>query len=244
MMPVNCPYCGVTNQPENRFCICCGAALPTASPREAKGTAGLRSALLDRELPTQAIDEDDRPKSDRKLNVALAVLFVLAATLTVVMLVLFGPKEENQDGGTLPAVTAPPDDDTVIIVPETMAPESAMPVPSTIPTSLPVNSPSPAPTAKPQSEYILPESDTRYLTAEDLAGLSHEQLCLARNEIFARHGRIFTTPQLAAYFQGKSWYQGRVSAADFKESVFNAYERANISFITDYEDKNFGGSYY
>ena len=41
------------------------------------------------------------------------------------------------------------------------------------------------------TEYILPDSDSRYISENELGGMSSEQLRLARNEIFARHGRKF-----------------------------------------------------
>ena len=85
------------------------------------------------------------------------------------------------------------------------------------------------------SGYILPESDSRFLTEADLAPLSSWQLRLARNEIFARHGRLFATAELQAYFDTCTWYNGLVAAADFDQSVLNEYEAKNAVFISDYE---------
>ena len=97
---------------------------------------------------------------------------------------------------------------------------------------------------EPEVEYLLPESNSKYLTEADLAQLTHEELCFARNEIYARHGYIFIVPEVAAFFAEKSWYQGTVSGAYFNSGVFNAYELANINFIIAYENKYYGGSYY
>ncbi len=102
----------------------------------------------------------------------------------------------------------------------------------------------PAPLPTPDPAFLLPDSSSRYLTEADLSGLTHEQLCFARNEIFARHGRIFNTPQIAAYFSSKSWYHGTISPDKFEESMLNQYEWANVLFIREYENKHFGGSYY
>lgn len=85
------------------------------------------------------------------------------------------------------------------------------------------------------SEYILPDSDSRYLTEDDLAGLSAEQCRLARNEIYARHGRRFQDAGLQRYFDSCSWYSGTIDPADFSDSVFNEYERANSRLIVEYE---------
>ena len=79
-------------------------------------------------------------------------------------------------------------------------------------------------------DYIFPDSNSRYLTDEDLSGYSSDQLELAKNEIYARHGRKFVTQRIADYFNSKSWYKGTVEPETFDAdtSVFNEYEVANI----------------
>ena len=85
------------------------------------------------------------------------------------------------------------------------------------------------------SEYLLADSDSRYLTEDDLAGFTAEQCRLARNEIYARHGRRFKDPALQRYFDSLSWYNGTIEPTDFNDNVFNSYERANCRLIVDYE---------
>lgn len=84
-------------------------------------------------------------------------------------------------------------------------------------------------------EYILPESDSVFLSMEDLEGLSAEECRLARNEIYARHGRLFTDEMLQEYFYSLDWYEGTVEADEFDESVLNEYETANRDLIVMYE---------
>ncbi len=84
-------------------------------------------------------------------------------------------------------------------------------------------------------EYILPESDSRYYTEDELSSLTKDELRIARNEIYARHGRRFDSEDLQSYFDEKSWYQGTVDPSDFSMSVFNDYELANIRTIEDAE---------
>ncbi|MGX5489597.1 TcaA 3rd/4th domain-containing protein [Bacillus cereus] len=55
--------------------------------------------------------------------------------------------------------------------------------------------------------FIFPDSDIRKLTSTDLTYLSKEQLKIARNEIYARHGYIFQTKDMQAYFAKQSWYR-------------------------------------
>lgn len=85
------------------------------------------------------------------------------------------------------------------------------------------------------SGYVLPGSDSRYITRAELDGLTKEQCRLARNEIYARHGRKFKDAQLQAYFNSCSWYVPTVEPGNFSESVFNAYEKANKDLIVAYE---------
>lgn len=98
----------------------------------------------------------------------------------------------------------------------------------------------PEETEKTEGDYIFPESNTRYLTDEEISGYSSKELELAKNEIYARRGRIFITERIADYFNGKSWYQGTVSPEEFdakQDQIFNEYESANVSKIAQWEEK-------
>lgn len=85
------------------------------------------------------------------------------------------------------------------------------------------------------STYILPESSERYLDYPDLEGIDGFELELARNEIYARHGRLFDTEEIQEYFDNCTWYNGTIAPEDFDESVLNQYEKANIDFILQKE---------
>mgnify|MGYP004515262783 CR=1 FL=1 len=85
------------------------------------------------------------------------------------------------------------------------------------------------------SEYVLPFSDTVYLEESDLYGLSQNELKIARNEIYARHGRMFKDEQLQAYFDACSWYIPSIAPEDFKDSMLNSVEIANRDLIVEYE---------
>ncbi|MBD2102126.1 YARHG domain-containing protein [Leptolyngbya sp. FACHB-261] len=76
---------------------------------------------------------------------------------------------------------------------------------------------------------------TRPLTLSDLSGRSAWQLSLMRNEIYARHGRQFTDPQLQSYFKRQSWYQPRYSPGEFPMSVLSSTELRNAILIRDYQ---------
>lgn len=85
------------------------------------------------------------------------------------------------------------------------------------------------------NEYIFPESHFQYLKEWELEGLSKEELKIARNEIYARHGRMFQDDSLQAYFNSCSWYTPSIAPEDFKESMLNEVEIANRDLIVSYE---------
>lgn len=51
-----------------------------------------------------------------------------------------------------------------------------------------------------ENDFIFYDSDTRYLTDEEVKGLSLQVVCYAKNEIYARRGRIFDSQELNDYF--------------------------------------------
>ena len=87
-----------------------------------------------------------------------------------------------------------------------------------------------------ETDYVIPYSSDRYLTNDDLVGLSSEELMYARNEIYARHGYIFNDAEIRAYFEKKPWYTGTVKSEDFSSSVFNDYEYKNVTFLKKHQD--------
>lgn len=55
------------------------------------------------------------------------------------------------------------------------------------------------------SQYILPDSDKRLIPREELMKLTKEQVRMACDELYARHGRKFQDATIQAYFNSKSW---------------------------------------
>ena len=71
--------------------------------------------------------------------------------------------------------------------------------------------------------FIIPDSSTRYLTEDDLIGLSKEQLEIARNEIYARHGYIFVSDEWKDFFINEDWYTPTTSSV-----TLNSIEEYNV----------------
>ena len=86
-------------------------------------------------------------------------------------------------------------------------------------------------------EYILPDSDKRLIGREDLMNLSPEQCKMARNEIYARHGRKFKDAALQSYFDSCPWYSGRIEPDSFSDSYLSEVEKKNRDAIVAFEQE-------
>ncbi len=79
---------------------------------------------------------------------------------------------------------------------------------------------------------MYPQASERYLASRDVVNLNKFQLKIMRNEIFARHGYIFKTPDMKSYFSQQSWYHGQYNDVN---SMLSAIEKQNIELIRKYE---------
>jgi hypothetical protein len=86
------------------------------------------------------------------------------------------------------------------------------------------------------TDYILPSSGDTVLSATDVQGMSAATLRLARNEIYARHGKPFSTPDLAAYFKARSWYRESSDPV-----VLSQIEQRNVLLLAGIERRLNGG---
>jgi cytoskeletal protein RodZ len=84
---------------------------------------------------------------------------------------------------------------------------------------------------KQSKDYVLPESNSRKLTNADLIKLAPNELRLARNEIYARHGLVFKSSDLTIYFSSKSWYKPNPAYG----GELNDVEKYNLSLIKSKE---------
>ena len=74
----------------------------------------------------------------------------------------------------------------------------------------------------------------RLIDVQDLEGYSAQELLIMRNEIFARHGFVFQSPDLKDYFENQSWYSG--TSRDVS-SLLTSVEKKNIEKIKFVEGK-------
>jgi hypothetical protein len=86
------------------------------------------------------------------------------------------------------------------------------------------------------SPWIFPDSDARYLSPAEIQALGPEDRWIARNEIFARRGLIFSTPRGQGYTRSLgAAYQGVTRNQDLIFEQMNGYERSNVELILRYE---------
>ena len=147
---------------------------------------------------------------------------------------------EDPEEEVTPEITQEPDTETDSnrqVTPNPTEAAQNTPTPTATPTPTPTATPTPTPEVVEEvsGDFILPQSSVQYITNADLAGLSEWEIRVARNEIYARHGRIFTSPDLAEYFSQKSWYVPSIPADQFDNSYLNSIEIANLQVITQYE---------
>ncbi|WP_302955443.1 YARHG domain-containing protein [[Clostridium] scindens] len=91
--------------------------------------------------------------------------------------------------------------------------------------------------------YIFPDSDKKYLSEEEIRSVEADKLRIGRNEIYARHGRIFDSADLNEYFSAQPWYNGTIPADEFDSKVtLNDFEKKNAELIKKVEDEVNGTS--
>ena len=71
---------------------------------------------------------------------------------------------------------------------------------------------------------------TQIIKAEQIKGLSIDEIRLLTNEIFARNGYQFENSRFQNFFEEKSWYK---SINDNKSVVFNEVEKKNVKLFQD-----------
>lgn len=215
--------CMSENVAQNVFgSLCRDLSIKAEEIETEENEAGLSERVAKRDADTMSFVTEEfgtyvlKPKKDMKkiwIVIAIAAVVILTGTLLVAMVVKDTKqkaKEEEQKKETI----SKQEDEEEIEEEEEAQDEAA------------------------ESEYIFPNSDKELLTREDLAGLSKEQLRLARNELFARYGTIFGVEDLVEYFGSKSWYTAKISFDEFYETIeMNEIEEANLALIIQVEEE-------
>lgn len=75
-----------------------------------------------------------------------------------------------------------------------------------------------------------PVTRIRKLVYSDVANLSASELRIMRNEIYARHGYIFSSDDLKQHFSAESWYRAKTRSV-----TLNSIEQYNVEYIKQFE---------
>lgn len=82
-------------------------------------------------------------------------------------------------------------------------------------------------------DYIIGNSDTVKLDFKAMNAYTAEELFIARNEMFARHGYVFkSSPNLQSYFESKSWY---TPDENYSGDLSGEIEKSNVGMIKSLE---------
>lgn len=84
------------------------------------------------------------------------------------------------------------------------------------------------------TNYVIADSNSRVIAEAELISLTPWELKVARNEIYARHGRPFVHKDLQCYFKTKSWY---TINPNYSDSMLTAIDNKNVATIQAYEEK-------
>ena len=76
--------------------------------------------------------------------------------------------------------------------------------------------------------------ENKAISEQLLHGLSLQELRLLRNEIYARHGRMFRAEWLQQYFYFQPWYN---PDENFKDEELSGNDKLNVETIVKYENK-------
>lgn len=209
---VYCPKCGAKEKEFSKFCSQCGTEIPLYN---SKLTEGKMIWEKNTKVPTKMLEN---------------IYYIGIAVLCVWSVFLFNSFLKSNISSVNEAsnevITEKKEQESKQINPKKQTKEDNVNASDTLRKSLPTNL---------EKEYILPRSSSDYLKEEDLQGLDQATLRLARNEIYAKHGRKFETEDLNQYFTSKSWYHGYLSQEEFDDSVLNEYEKANLDLIKTVE---------
>lgn len=163
-------------------------------------------------MENEQINQNSSPKPESSTNILVTVIIVF---VVLVLLAIFGFWGYS------------------IYQAKQIATENAQE--STTPTVTPaISSVASATVSASPNDYVIYDSNTREITRGELQSLSEWQLKVARNEIYARHGRQFEHQDLRCYFDKQPWYK---VDPDFTESVLTSVENKNIATILEYEQE-------
>ena len=229
-----CPNCGAPMQPTDRFCVSCGSGY--------SGPAGFRDQYG--QGPSDRIDRGmnggGQRGSDKKLKSILSLLAICVGAGLLMAGVVYFLLNHDSDPDDQSAQTE--------VTTEQTAETTAEPTRSAQQPATDYTQPQTQPRTeaeRPARTYggdpydgqihegdVCPYSSVEYLEYYEYGYLSDDDLDIAINEIYARHGAEFKEGWVRDYFMQQYWYEPTVPADQVKAGAlnrrFNAFEKSNI----------------
>lgn len=239
---MHCKKCGALLPERGSFCPKCGTPRESGQPTPTPAPAGRPRPQTNRNT-----------RSTKKLTIAVLVLVVLLLAVGGVLVYVLCRPSSNlpvaQESSSIQRADREKPVATITVQPptetQTTQPEPAQTQPETD-TQPPVQATEPETTQETPSydlsdpysftgDYYCPDSDRRYYTEDDVAWMNHNRdyLQMAMNEIYARHGYNFQTPEIRAYFESKPWYVCTCEPGAFDASVLSACEMENLMLFEE-----------
>ena len=201
-------------------------------------------ALPVQPAPAPAVQPAPKPVAPQSVSAAVGNITITSDIAGVVMIDGEAIGTRIKAGGTVTMsnintgsteVAVRGDDGKIVKAPQMVMVQQGQTVAATVraPAAIAPVQPAPAPIAN--EDYVLPYSSTRELTDDDLRRLTKNELRLARNEIYARYGRVFRDQSLQKYFDSKPWYKNIPKLPLGMDPTLTKLERSNIELIQVYE---------
>lgn len=206
-----CPNCQFLNENDNAICVHCEHPFAQNVPKIAKQQSPITSPQPQATFP--ATNQPQKTKNTKFLTFAICFVVLI---VTAAGFIFFGNREENNDTTTLSQSSSLNTTNTTQSIENT---------------NTTINSTG----STENDDYIFP-SDKEYLSYDILSNYTEDEIGFLCNEMYARHGYIFTKEKYQTYFNAKSWYTPRHSSMEYVVTLFNKIEEANLQIIADYRE--------
>ena len=225
-----CRNCGFKNEYSDNYCTRCGLDLTDPSHYD---------------LENDEVDIDGTENGEviiRLWSVGLSKLFAVILTIITIIITFFllnryfgkTIKEGMRDSEIVGAVS-----DTVgYDISDLLGEEEAEPVINSEVQKETTDGKKNTNKQEKNNDFVLKNSNKKFISVKKLKKLSKRKLAIARNEIFARNGYTFKDGKWKKYFTKKSWYKPKYSADYFNANynkLLNKYEKKNIKRIVKVE---------
>lgn len=218
---MNCPKCGFQINPDENYCPKCGSKNNQDDLLYKENTS-----ISDSNNNSEEIETKQPKKTSSIVIVVLLVAVLLSAAVGSYYISFSKFSSDDLKQSQKTSAEKSKDNSNDQVVPQKKSDENSDIVDAKSKTDTKKTDPS--------SSYIFPKSKSEKLLESNVAPLSKENLALARNEIYARHGYVFKAEPFKSYFNSKSWYKPN---PNFKglDTEFNAVELYNRKLFSKYE---------